>query len=586
MPGSWRRAWAPRMARGRVQRRWGAAPGLAHIRHGWQGSAACLGTAGAGLVSRGPQERGGWGAECLLGTAGSGRNVGLKHAGSRVGMNVLAALHRARPPPWTPKPASCTPNPAPFTLHCAPQTLLSASCTSHSAPQNLQPTPCSLNPTPCIPNLAPCTSPAQTPTQMLLIANLHPLPLCTPYPESPRALHSLNPHTQKPICACWTPHPANPICGAHLPTVPSLLTGAAGAGGGAGRGLRAVGCPHVLHHGLSFPGSCWPPALCPMRLVLRLRLGVLAWAMPPALQWDSQLAQCTLGTAKLHLPRPLCLGDNAHKPWSAQLCLPDPSALCYGVSLQSASAVGGPPCPSSPHGTPGVQAVGMCTPVGQGVQCRPLGTTLCCGGAGVLSTALHPGPHWRDGRGRAFPLTLLSHHPLPSLQNSFFSTADNAVANACSKTAALSVMRKCQTGVSDARLEGAIPATPWGLARPGNGARRCHLRPLQSCGMGSSWHAVPGRCLLRGGPATSRCCRHSTVGHVCAPPPVLAGGSGQGPGRAAGTCTASLASEQRVLTCPPTAGTIWMRFPAPHSRPGSAKILAVGFARPPCIFFG
>lgn len=227
----------------------------------------------------------------------------------------------------------------------------------------------------------------------------------------------------------------------------------------------------------------------------------------------------------------------------------------------------------------------MCTPLGLGVQCRPLGTTLCCDGVGVSSTPLPPGSRRCDGR--ALPLTPLSHRALPSLQNSFFSTADNAVANARSETAALSVMRKCQTGASDAGLRGANPATPWGLAHPGDGARRCRLRPLWSCGVGPSLHAVLGRCLLRGGPATSPLLpgQHRRA-HVCPPRPVLAGGTGHGPaGLPVPTKHHQLPSGVSLGVLP-RAGTVWPRFPAPHSRPGSAGIPAVGSARPPCIFFG
>lgn len=71
--------------------------------------------------------------------------------------------------------------------------------------------------------------------------------------------------------------------------------------------------------------------------------------------------------------------------------------------------------------------------------------------------------------------------------------------------------------------------------------------------MGPSLYAVPGRCLLRGGPATSPLLPGQHRGaHVCPPHPVLAGGTGHGPGGAASTRTASLASKQRVLRCPPT----------------------------------
>lgn len=225
---------------------------LTRLARGAQPARARLGQAWSVAAPRSAKaEQGGWRVGWLLGVGGSSRNVSLRHAGSCVGVKLPAALHGARPPPCSPKPAPCaswtapqTLHPAPQTLHLAPQNctlhpvpcivlpkLFPASSTSHPAPQTLHPKTCTLH-------LVPCTPPAQTPTQTLLTANLtlvHPVqppsltPPCILYPET---------HTQKPACALWTPCTHThcpptppPLPGAHLPTVPSLLALAAGAGG-------------------------------------------------------------------------------------------------------------------------------------------------------------------------------------------------------------------------------------------------------------------------------------------------------------------------------------------------------------------
>lgn len=248
------------------------------------------------------------------------------------------------------------------------------------------------------------------------------------------------------------------------------------------------------------------------------------------------MARCTLGTGKLRFPRSRNVGDDAHEPRRARLCLPSP--LCSvgytGCHCKVPRLEGTPLSPLAPwHGSPSSWDV-----------------PPRCGSGGAV----------------------------PTLQNRAFSTADKAVANARSATAARDGMRKCQRGVSAAGL-GGPPRYPmlWGPAHPGMG-----LTP--PCMPDPSLRAVPGRWLLRGGPATSPLPPGQHRGaHVCPPLP-----------RAGGWQRAHLwwgcrypssipGLRPRVLPC---TGTFWPRFPTPRSWPGSAGIPAVGSTHSPCVFFG
>lgn len=202
------------------------------------------------------------------------------------------------PAPHTPLPKSCTLHPRTCTLLCAPQTLLPASCMSHPVPQTLHPKTSTPHPAPCIPKtahctlhpasqtlrLAPCTPPAQTPAQTLLIANLHPLPLCTPYLESPRAPCTLNLHTQKPTCACWTPR----VLGSASLTPPcsvgyGVLLRSASAGGETPVPPRPTARQHEQL-------GCAPPWVWGCSAV--------PWGPPSAVMgWDSPAHFCVLALA-------------------------------------------------------------------------------------------------------------------------------------------------------------------------------------------------------------------------------------------------------------------------------------------------
>lgn len=181
-----------------------------------------------------------------------------------------------------------------------------------------------------------------------------PAPHCPPTPTQP------TPYLQLISPLCPPPHP-----------------GPAGAGrrcrqGGVGRRVPS----HLAWLSPELLAPCLlPHASCPRG---GPHLGLTVWALPPALWGDSQLAQCTQGTGKLRFPSSLNTGGDAHEPRCARLCLPVPS-VGYGVSLPSAWAGGDTPVPPSPHGTP-ARAVGLCTPVGLGVQRRPSGTIFCCDG--------------------------------------------------------------------------------------------------------------------------------------------------------------------------------------------------------------